>query len=67
MAWTLLGVWGPFEYWLAPDGENVHRRKVNVLNYCETGRRERAGFPVGARWDSSLAHFQRFVAGTLPV
>jgi hypothetical protein len=63
MAWTLLGAWSTFEYWLAPDGDTVVRRKVSSYNYLDAVN----GSPVGARYESTLAHFERFVAGVLPV
>ena len=63
MEWTLLGTWGTFEYWLAPDGTNVFRRKVSSHNYLSAVD----GSPVGARWESSLAHFETFTAARLPV
>lgn len=53
-SWTLLGVWGAFEYWLAPDSCTVFRRKVSSYNYLDAVD----GSPVGARYESSLAHFQ---------
>ena len=59
--WTLLGTWGVFEYWLAPDGVNVHRRKSSPHNVMFEG------IPMGARWDSSLAHFETYVAARLAV
>lgn len=57
--WQLLGVWGVFEYWLT--GGDVFRRKVSAHNITSLGA------PMGVRWESSLAHFQRYVAGVLPV
>lgn len=62
MTWTLLGVWGTFEYWLAPDGVNVSRRKVSAHNVMACD-----GAPMGARWESSLTHFETYVAAILPV
>lgn len=59
--WTLLGVWEVWEYWLAPDGTNVHRRKVSPHNV------DFEGCPMGARWESSLAHFETYTAGRLAV
>lgn len=58
--WTLLGVWGVFEYWLAPDGVNVSRRKVSDWNVMAPD-----GSPTGARWESSLTHFETYVAARL--
>lgn len=60
--WTLLGEWGVWEYWLAPDGDTVYRRQVSDWNVLGAD-----GSPMGARWESSLVHFQRYVAGALPV
>lgn len=61
--WQLLGTWGVFEYWLAPDGDTVYRRKVSSYNYLDNV----TGAPMNARRESTLAHFQRFIAGALPV
>lgn len=62
MEWTLLGTWGAFEYWLAPDGDTVFRRKASSWNVMGPD-----GSPMGARWESSLAHFETYVAGRLAV
>lgn len=61
MPWTLLGTWGVFEYW--QTGDDVYRRKVSSYNYSD----HNTGAPMNARYECSLAHFQRYVAGTLPV
>ena len=60
-AWTLLGLWNGWEYWLAPDGANVYRRKPSVHNVTFEGA------PMGVRWESSLVHFQTYVAGRLAI
>lgn len=59
--WTLLGVWGVWEYWLAPDGVNVYRRRAKLYG------RDTTGAPMGVRWESTLAHFTTYVAGRLAV
>lgn len=64
-AWKLLGTWGVFEYWLGYDGD-VYRRKVSDYNHMQTDSRG-TEYPAGVRWEGSLAWFERYVAGRLPV
>lgn len=60
--WQLLGTWGIWEYWLSPDGVNISRRKVSAWNVLACD-----GAPMGARWESTLVHFETYVAGCLAV
>lgn len=65
--WTYLGDWNGFEYWRADRADwntlgDVYRRKVSTWNVTGPD-----GAPMGVRWDSTFPHFQRYVAGRLPV
>ena len=59
--WLLMGQWGKFEYW--KHNEEVYRRKASEYNYLSAVD----GSPVGARYESSFAHFCHYVAGRMEV
>lgn len=54
--WVKLGEASGREYWSGPGGD-VYKRRVSEWNVTDAN-----GAPMGARWDSTRAHYERFVA-----
>ena len=62
--WTMIGVittesgFGVWEYWQDPNGRDVYRRRVSRHNVNQVDDNA----PVGARWESTRAHYDRWIA-----